>query len=84
MQGKNYSNYHRSTRIISIYCHVQAAEENIAYPGYTFITPHWYEHNWWSVESHCTEQELMSVLNNTLSVALEPEVGIILVNCENL
>ena len=54
----------------------QAGERGLVYPAYTFITPHWYRDDWWLVESDpdCGEQDLTGVLNNTLSVALNPRV----------
>ena len=57
---------------------LQAGERGLVYPAYTFITPHWYREDWWLVESDpdCGVSDLTNVLNNTLSVELNPKVMI--------
>ena len=54
----------------------QAGEDGFVYPGYTFITQHWFGDGWWLAESdQCIVLDLISALNNSLSVALQPKVG---------
>ena len=58
----------------------QAGEDGFVYPSYTFITQHWFGDGWWLAESdQCTVLDLIGALNNTLSVALQPKVGLMYV-----
>ena len=58
----------------------QAGEDGFVYPSYTFITQHWFGDGWWLAESdQCIVLDLISALNNTLSVALQPKVGLMYV-----
>lgn len=46
----------------------------MGYPNQMFITQRWYEHAWW-VGSDCSDQDMISVINNTLAVSVEPLDG---------
>ena len=55
-----------------IFTFFQAYKQGLGYPNEMFIIPYWFGLEWIRENTTCSENQLLTVLDNTLAVNLEP------------